>query len=82
VAPWAWILLAIVLIIAIAIIGAALILRGKKHSYKMSNGSTIATTASYHVDGSGGATVAFDNPAAIYDKDDLPLTTAQEKTGE
>ena len=81
--PWAWIVFVTGLVIVIAIVGAAIILRGRKHSYNVSKSSTYAEpTASYHVDGSGGDIVAFDNPAAEYTNDTVILatSTAEEKT--
>lgn len=58
------------LAIIIAIIGAAIIIRGKKYGYKLDKDTPSAVpTASYHVNGSGGDVVAFDNPIVDYDTD-------------
>ena len=72
--PWAWIIFATGVIVVIAIIAAAIILRGRKRS---SNPHFTASGAnSYSMDGSGGDVVAFENPIADHETDSAALATS------
>ena len=72
--PWAWIIFATGVIVVIAIIAAAIILRGRKPS---SNPHFTASGAnSYSMDGSGGDVLAFENPIADHETDSAALATS------
>ena len=66
---WAWVIFVTGLIIAIAVVTTAVLYYRKKHNYNVSKQSSGVPSAAYHTNGSGGDTVAFDNPIADYDTD-------------